>query len=143
MREIAQKRGLSLMEISKKAESDPSIDEELDKRQKEIGEKEDNFIMDSRLGFYFIQDSYKIFFTVDPEEAAKRIIGEKRKDEAYRDAEQALSVLRKRMQSENKRYKEYYGIDFPRNEDFDLIIDTTHTKPEEIVELVRENIGKK
>ena len=72
MREMASERGLSINEFSKKAENDKSIDIELDTRQKEIGKKE-KFIMDSRLGFYFIPDSFKIFLDVDIKEAAKRI----------------------------------------------------------------------
>ena len=118
MREIAKKRGLSIMKLSDLAETDSTIDEELDKRQKEIGPKEQNFIMDSRLGFHFIQDSFKIFFTVNIHEAAKRIYNDKRAEETYKNINEAMRFLKKRMRSENIRYKEYYGIDFPNRKYF-------------------------
>ena len=134
MRAIAKERKVTIMELSDKAESDPSIDKELDKKQIEIGKKEDNFVMDSRLGFYFIPDSFKILLTVDIKEAAKRIHKDKREGETFKDIDEAIDSLEKRMMSEKKRYKEYYNIEFPKINHFDLIIDTSDKKPEEIVE---------
>ena len=64
MREIAVKRGITLLELSKLAETDKSIDEELDERQIKLGEEEDNFIIDARLGWHFIPNSIKIFLDV-------------------------------------------------------------------------------
>ena len=142
MREIAKKRNLSIMELSDRAEVDPTIDEELDEKQKSIGKEKDNFIMDSRLGFHFIPDSLKIFFTVDIKEAAKRIYNDKRAEETYKDVEEAIIFLKKRMRSENIRYKEYYGIDFPKKEHFDLIIDTTDKTPEEVVADIEKVLKK-
>lgn len=133
MREIAKKRSLSIMELSKIAETDSTIDEELDTKQKQIGKEEDNFVMDSRLGFHFIPDAFNIFFTVDIKEAAKRILKDKRKEESYKDPEEAMSFLKERMRSENIRYKEYYDLDFPKKEFFNLIIDTTKKTPGEII----------
>ena len=142
MREIAKKRNLSIMELSDRAEVDPTIDEELDEKQKSIGKEKDNFIMDSRLGFHFIPDSLKIFFTVDIKEAAKRIYNDKRAEETYKDVEEAIIFLKKRMRSENIRYKEYYGIDFPKKQHFHLIIDTTDKTPEEVVADIEKVLKK-
>jgi cytidylate kinase len=142
MREIAKKRNLSIMDLSKIAETDSTIDEELDELQRKIGKEEDNFIMDSRLGFHFIPNSFKIFFNVDVGEAAKRILSDKRAEETYKDVEEAKQFLKKRMRSENVRYKEYYGIDFPKKEFFDIMIDTSKKKPEEVVEEIRRIMEK-
>lgn len=142
MREIAKKRNLSIMELSDRAEADPTIDKELDEKQKTIGKEEDNFIMDSRLGFHFIPNSLKIFFTVDIKEAAKRIFNDKRTEETYKNIDEAEIFLKKRMRSENIRYKEYYGIDFPKKDYFDMMIDTTNKTPEEVVEEVEKALKK-
>ena len=53
MRQIAKERKLTLLELSKQAEKDNSIDKELDKKQIELGKTKDNFVIDSRLGFHF------------------------------------------------------------------------------------------
>ena len=67
MREIAAKRGITLLELSKLAETDRSIDKELDNYQIQLGKDEDNFIIDARLGWHFIPDSIKIFLDVNDE----------------------------------------------------------------------------
>jgi len=140
MRQIAVKRDMNIMEISKRAEADPTIDEELDKTQEDIGRKEKDFIMDSRLGFHFIPDSLKIFLNVDVKEAAKRIFNQGRKEERYTSIKEAERYVKKRMQSENMRYKEYYGLDFPKREYFDLILDTTSKSPEEIAKDILKHV---
>ena len=141
MRDMAKEKGLSLIELTKMAELDRQIDNELDLRQKEIGKKE-NVLMDSRLGFYFIPDSFKIFLDVDIKEAAKRIMGDRRQEESYKDINEAVSLLKKRMKSESLRYKKYYNIKFPAKKDFDLIIDTTSKTPDKVVDEIISNLRK-
>ena len=134
MREIAKKRGISLLELSKLAEKDKSIDIELDKRQAELGKKEDNFVMDSRLGWHFIPNSIKVFLDIDINEAAKRIFNEKRQHEQYKDVQESIEKIKARIKSEEKRYREYYGIGYKEKKNYDIIINTTHTSPEEVVD---------
>ena len=76
MRSIADEKGVSLVELSLLAETDRSIDEELDNKNKEVGKKE-NVIIDSRLGFYFIPQSFKVFLKLDPKISAERILKDK------------------------------------------------------------------
>jgi cytidylate kinase len=140
MRALAQEKGLSIMEFSKNAENNPEIDNELDERQARIGREEDNFVMDSRLGFHFIPDSLKIYLDVDIKEAAKRIMNEKRKEEKYKSLDEAIDFLKKRMSSESKRYKEYYKIDFPKKSSFDLWVDTTNKAPGQVVNEILKRI---
>src|ERR1035437_7748083 len=64
MRSIADQKGVPLGELNKIAETDPSIDKMLDDRNKEIGTMED-IVLDSRLGFYFIPESFKVFLELD------------------------------------------------------------------------------
>mgnify|MGYP006414619685 FL=1 len=110
MREIAAKRGITLLELSKLAETDRSIDKELDNYQIQLGKDEDNFIIDARLGWHFIPDSIKIFLDVNDEEAAKRIFKEGRTDEKYNtDLNATLENIKNRRESEIKRYQDYYN----------------------------------
>ena len=132
MRELAKEKGISLHKLSAQAEKNPSIDKELDKRQIEIGKKEDNFVMDSRIGFHFIPDSFKIFLDVDIPTAAKRILNEKRGDEVYKTLDEAILFIKKRAESETVRYKKYYKIDFPNRKYFDLIINTSSKTANEV-----------
>jgi cytidylate kinase len=74
MRELAMERGVSLIDLGREAERDGGvIDRILDERSRALGEKEHHFILDGRLAFWCVPHSFKIFLTVPPEEAAKRI----------------------------------------------------------------------
>jgi len=143
MRDMAIERGKSLQEFTEDAKSDKEIDFELDKRQKALGSDDsssEEFVMDSRLGFYFIPNSFKVFLKVDLSEAAKRICGAGRSEEKYSSVDECLEYLKKRIAAEKIRYKQCYDIDFPCEEKFDLIIDTTNKSIAEIVKIILESI---
>lgn len=149
MREIAARRGLSLLEISKLAEKDRSIDEELDRRTSELGKGEDDFVMDSRLAFHFIPFSLKLFLIVGDKEAAKRIHSDVKNKAEGRKVEKestslaaTLAAIKKRKKSEELRYKNYYGLNPYDTKQYDLVIDTTKTTPEEVAGKVVDAVKK-
>jgi len=46
----------------------------------------------------------------------------------------------KREKSEEKRYKKYYNIDIKDTSIYDIIIDSSFKKPEEIIEIILKKI---
>ncbi len=139
MREIAIKRKVTLLELSKLAETDPSVDKELDQRQIRLGQEEDNFIIDARLGWHFIPDSIKVFLNVADEEAARRIFAERRTDEKYNLTLKAtLENIKQRRESETKRYQQYYMVNYFNLKNYDLVIDTTKLTAEKVTEKIVE-----
>lgn len=137
MRQMAAERGLSLLEFSRRAENDPEIDEEIDRRTEELGKKEDNFIFDSRLAFHFIPDSVKIFLDVDIKEAARRIFNDRRKVEKENlGLDETEKNIMKRERSERKRYRLYYGVNPYDLSHYDLIVDTTSIPAGEVAERI-------
>ena len=149
MREIAAKRHLSLLEISKKAEKDLSIDRELDERTGKLGKEEDDFVMDSRLAYHFIPKSFKVFLMADEKAAAKRIFGDVKSKKKGRNVEKesvtlaaTVAAIRKRKESERLRYKKYYGLNPYDEKQYDLVVDTTKKTPEKVVAKVIEAVKK-
>ena len=147
MREIAESKGVSLLELGKMAEKDPSIDKEVDERNKHLALK-DNFVIDSRLAFHFIPKAIKIFLKVDPKVAAQRtwkdIVAQKRHTEKQLKSEQEVyDAIIKRLQSEVKRYQQYYGIDYLNEKNYDFILDNTNLNQEQTIEKVLEFVRKK
>src|SRR3989338_808503 len=66
MRVMAVERGLTLVGLNKLAETDKSIDFELDNKLKELGKAKDNFVVDGRLTAFFIPDAeIKVFLDAD------------------------------------------------------------------------------
>ncbi len=128
--------GESLLDLGREAERDGgAIDRLLDARSIELGKNEDNFIIDGRLAFHFIPHSFKIFLTVPPEEAAKRIYhdGSRAGVESHVNIEDTAKNIRTRRESENLRYQEYYGLNIYDMNHYDFVIDTTGLEIEEVL----------
>jgi CMP/dCMP kinase len=137
MRDLARKRGMTVLELSKTAEKDGSIDEELDDMQRDLGKFEDKFVLDARLGYHFVPDSFKVFLTVDLKEAARRIFGAGREGEKENATIRGTEEnIRKRKASELKRYNEYYHLNPYDEKNYDVVIDTTALTPEDVVEKI-------
>ena len=131
-REIAKEKGISIVELGKLEEKDGSIDRALDEKQKNLGKKEDNFVIDGRLSAFFIPHAKKIFLEADEKTRAKRIFDDKRADEDNKDMKKTLDNIRAREDSESKRYSSYYGFDCYDKSRYDLVIDTSDKEPEEV-----------
>lgn len=126
-REMAEKRGVSVEEINRVAEEDPSIDHMTDDWVREKG-KSENLIIDSRLAFHWIPDAFKVFLKLDPKVAAERtfahIKGEGRVGQEAQSIEDAYHKMLDRIESEGKRYMTLYGVDYTDESNYDLIVDT-------------------
>ena len=137
MREMADERGLTILELSRIAEADESIDIEIDARSACLGESPEGFVMDARLGWHFVPQSIKVFLDVRPEVAARRIFGAKRDDERENvDLETTIRAIKDREASEKARYARYYDLDYTDPAKYDLVIDTSDLTPDEVVSKV-------
>jgi len=142
MRELATRKGVSLLELSRKAEKSFEVDKEIDKMYRRL-QKEDNFVIDSRLGFMFLPNSIKIFLSVNPKTGAKRIFGQKRRIERENTTlTKTLENIRRREKSERLRYKKYYGINIDDLSNYDIIIDTSNMNKREVNNSVFKAIKK-
>jgi cytidylate kinase len=137
---MAMEKGMTLDELNALGETDSSTDTLADDYQKELGAKEDNFVIEGRLSWHFIPKSYKVFLDCRPAEAAQRILASKneRPDEKLTsDPEQIQTTLEARLASDIRRYQKIYGIDYMDPKHYDLVIDTTLLKSaKETAELV-------
>ena len=137
MRVMAKEKGMSLLELNKLAEKDKSIDFELDSKLKELGRTKDNFVVDGRLTAFFIPNAeVKVFLDADDKVRAQRILKDKRQQEKSKSLNDAMSKIKKREESEKKRYRKYYGIDYTNEKLYNFIIDTTKLKPWQVVERI-------
>lgn len=143
MRQIADERGVSILELSRSAEEHAAIDKEIDARTVDLARDGGDFVMDARLGWHFIPNSFKVFLDVSPDVAARRIFEAARGSEHENvDLASTRSAMERRTESERNRYLEYYGLDYTDHSRYDLILDTSNMTVEDvagrIVEQVRE-----
>ena len=143
MRKEAEDRDITLLEFSKLAEEDRSIDEDIDQWQIQLGKNQDNFIIDSRLGFHFIPSSIKIFLKADKKVIAKRVYADRVRQENNVTEDDTLKKLETREESEKKRYKEYYNLDYTDESNYDLVINTTDMPPEQVADKIVEFVKQK
>ena len=142
-REMAKEKGMTILELAKVAETDPEIDKKTDSWVEAIGEADDNFVMVGRTAFNFIPDSIKVFLDVTKDEAARRVFHDMRPEEKENTSQgKTFENIKAREESEMKRYKEYYRIDYTNPNNYDLVIDTTgitvHKIVNQIIKFVKE-----
>jgi cytidylate kinase len=141
---MAIERKTTLEELTKVALKDRSIDDEIDKRTVELAKKEDNFVIDSRLGWKFIPGAVKILLAINPEVAAKRVFAQMRPDEKENTTlEKTRENQDKRFAAEIKRYTDWYGVDYTDAKNHDFSVDTSSLTPDEIVGKIMEFLNKK
>jgi len=142
-RSLAAKYNMDVLSFNKYMESHPEIDEEIDNELTLIGKRDEDMVLDSRMAWHFVPDTFKVYLTVDPDEAARRVINDQRGSvEKYSSFEAAKASLIERKKSENLRYITKYGVDCSIPENYDLIIDATFISPAEVAEAIMEGFRK-
>lgn len=140
VREIAEKRNLSIVDLDKAAVHDGAIDREIDKIHLKL-KKKDNFVIDSRIAFKFFPKSLKIFLYCKPEITARRIFKSKRETERM-SLKETLKEVRQRNKIDVLRYKKYYHVDIDSLDNYELAIDTSYMNAEKISRNVADFIKK-
>jgi len=142
-RQIAKEKGLTPTELNRLAEKDNSIDKAIDERTKKLAQKEDGFVIDSRLAWHFIPKSIKVFVKVDLKKAAERVFKDMRPDEKeHSTLEKTFENLAHRKSLEVQRWKQMYGLDYLDEKNYDIIVDSTYTSIQETRKKTVEKIKK-
>lgn len=144
MRKIALDKGISIHDLMEIRKKDKNTDKMVDEYQEKLGKKEDNFVIDGRMSFHFIPNSFKVFFTVDLNVGAERLLKDKNRkgEKGYKTLKEAIESIKKRIEEDSKIYKRYYGIDYTSKSNYDLILDTTNLTIEEVADSVIKAIPR-
>ena len=141
-RRVAREQGLTIDEYNSLGETTDETDRQPDEYQTRLGQEEDDFIIDSRLGFHFIPHSFKVRLDVDPRVGAERIFRAQRASEhaekQHGSAAEVRGANQAREASDRKRYQMYYGVSYEDNRHFDLIVDTTDKAVDEVVGIIAD-----
>ena len=138
---LAIERGLTIDELNALGEIESWTDKDVDEYQRKLGEIEDNFVIDGRTSFYFIPNSFKVFLKVDVEEGARRIMMSHRPDEPFVDSlSKKVEQIKARVESDCRRYMQYYGVDMSDESVFDMVIDTTNQLPDKVADQILDAV---
>jgi len=141
--EIAICHGITIDELNKIGETEEWTDRETDEYQKDLGKKEKNLVVEGRLSFHFIPQSFKIFLYVEPTEAARRALKSRRNrtdEKLPKTIEEVEKTLLRRLKSDKKRYQKYYGVDYTVSTNFDLFLNTTKMPILKVVAVILDKI---
>ena len=142
-REIAKETGITTLELNQQMTNDihNAYDKMIDDKTVELAQKNvgKDIVFDSRMAWHFVEQSFKVYVTVDTYVAAERVImADRGKEEHYESIEEAAKSLRKRKQLEDARFSEMYSAKTTDFHNYDLVVDSTTLTPEELAEFIME-----
>lgn len=141
---MAMERGMTIDELNKLGEHEDWTDREPDEYQARLAKTEDNFVIDSLLGFYFIPHSFKLFIDVDPRAGAERVFKNQRPDEPpMKTVKTTQTMLARRAAETDARFKKYYHVSYQDHSHYDLVLDSTNQTPEALVAQILAALPKK
>ncbi|NNL53801.1 MAG: DUF1538 family protein, partial [Woeseia sp.] len=141
-RSLALQLDMSVEKLNKYTKSHQIVDQEIDALLRRLGEGNE-IVLDSRLGYHWIHNSFKVYLTIDPNIAARRIHedimqGRRRAEVAVTILETTTSI-EDQNESARERYFRTYGIDITNTSPFDLVINTDKITAAEVAALIRQH----
>ena len=136
VRSVAEKRGMTVVELNKYMETHPELDHEIDDGIAALSDDPRSLIIDSRMAWHFTKGTFKVYLSTDIETSAYRIMNANREGEHASSLEETIAETRARRESEKKRYMEQYGVDIKNLTNYDLVVDTTVATPDEVAECI-------
>ncbi len=138
-RAMAQEKGMTLAEFNEWSQTNSEGDVPVDTRVQEEARKLDNAIVEGRVMYHFLPESLKIFVDANLDVAAERIFHDMQTNDRNEGAnltsvEAVKQSIIERQQSDNARYKKYYGIDVFNHKNYDFVIDSSTITAQEIFE---------
>ncbi len=126
----AAERGLSLQEYLRQAETDPTIDRELDRQMQERAARGDAVLEGRLAGFMADQAearALKVFLDASEAVRAARITGREGGATTER-----LREIQAREASDWRRYNDLYGVDYHDLTRYDLVMATDERTPADV-----------
>jgi len=143
-RKLAADMGLDITSFNSYLAEQPEIDMQIEKSAAEYAKDHDNFIIDARLGWYAVPESFKVYLKVDIDEAARRAFFDenRKKTENFITVEEQKEDMIKRFNLENERYWKLYNVHKEDMSNYDLVVDTTNITAQEAAEIIKKEYFK-
>ncbi len=131
-REVAARHGMTVVEMNQYMETHPELDREIDDGLTALSDVDRPLLIDSRMAWHFVRGTFRVYLSVETAVSAARIFAAGRAEEHFATVEETEEKIRARRESEKKRYMELYGVNNKDLFNYDLVLDTTYTSPEEV-----------
>lgn len=120
---------------------DQMIDSLMAERGLKINKEErpnDVWLIDSRLAWHNIPDSYAVRLTINEKIAGMRVFNDSSRGEEdkYSTIQDAIEKTVERKLGEISRYKDRYNVDLANPDNYDLIVDTAYSNTDELADII-------
>ena len=138
-RNLAVENGMSVTEFGEYVEKHPEIDMQIEKSATEYVKNHDNIVIDAKLGFYAVPESFKVYLKVDIDIAAKRAFADpdRKRSENLPTLEAQKADMIRRTKNNLERYYNLYNVRRDDMSNYDFILDTSNLTPEEVLEKIK------
>lgn len=145
-RSIANERGIDVNNLNTVAEQEKEIDYAVDERLREIGAHETEVVIDSRMAWHWMPDSFRVYLELELDEAAKRIIANAdpvrlANENIPQDPIAYTHMLQERLDSEIMRYQNLYNANPYDPSNYDLVVDTLTHNPQQVADMIVEKFS--
>lgn len=137
-RAVAARHGIDVAQMNKYMETHPELDHEIDDGLVALSNDDRPLLIDSRMAWHFVRDTFRVYLTTEMAVSALRIFNAKRTEESFATVEETERSVKTRRASETKRYMELYGVNNHDLANYDLVLDTTYASPDEIADCMAE-----
>lgn len=144
-RKLAREHNMSVTDFNEYVRDYPKVDRQIDDATASHIMDKDNIIVDARLGWYVVPESFKIYVKVGLDEASKRLIEDVKKrgiEEKYIDELEAKEAIVLREHFEVARYMKEYKVNILDEKNYNLIVDTTNISLEQAAKIIKEEYEK-
>jgi len=133
-RKIAESQGMDILALQNRRAEDKNIDIEIDQLFSQACNAETEIVIDYRMGFKFIKNSFNILLLISEDAATKRLESAHRPNESFK-------TVRERNNQMVEHFKNLYELNFLNPDNYDLTINVEEfSTPEEIVSYILSKI---
>jgi cytidylate kinase len=144
-RKMAAERGVSIEAINQTAEIQKDLDGLVDAWLRDLYQSKDNFVVDSRMAWHWMPDSFKVFLALDQDTSAERIYNHVKMEQRVSEEAQSVADVRasiqRRFASEQKRYFDLYQVNPTDSLNFDIVLTTKRNDLKTVTAIARAAYG--
>ncbi len=137
-RGLAREKGMDLNDFGRYAMAHPEVDQELDRRQVELGRR-GKVILEGRLSGHVLKRAgvacLAVLLEAPLDVRVCRVAGRDSQPSA-----EAMAVTLEREELERQRYIKIYGIDLNDRSVYDMVVDSSKYNPGQILAMILENL---
>lgn len=149
-RQASKERGQTVLESNQAAEKEQGIsdiDQLVDQKLRDIGRSATQVVIDSRMAWHWMPNSFRVFLDLDIQTAAERILDDMTPERIAaehipEDPILYAEQLGERLASETRRYKKMYDVDPYDFANYDLIVDTKQHDLQATIDLIIQEYTK-